>query len=208
MNPTLLRRSRRPRRGSALITVILVILVLSIIGIGIAYFTQVEDRISGNDRLVKEGFYAAEAGLRFGERLLQSNASSNNILSTIYQDTTRPTLNPPGGGFVGHLLNFLPCLPSTGCLNQAVPMSAAPGGGNVDQAVFSLYVRNNVEDPGGEKFESDALTNLISVGVIQLANGGGITKILEEQIQVNVAGTSAGTQKQANQGGTGGGATQ
>ena len=189
-----------------MITVILVILVLTIIGIGVAYFTQVEDRISGNDRLMKAGFYAAEAGLRFGESLLRANVASPNALSNRYQATTGATLNPPGGGYTAHVIDF-----GVPMVNQAVSMDSVPGWGtvtNIDQATFSLFVRNNVEDPGGATFETDNRTNLIAVGVIQLANGGGITKILEEQIIVQIAGSDSGTQKQGNQGGTGGGAVQ
>ena len=57
-------------RGSALVSVILVLLVLTIVGVGIAYFTSMEDRLSGNTRIAKAGFYAADAGLRRGEALL------------------------------------------------------------------------------------------------------------------------------------------
>ena len=57
-------------RGSALVSVILVLLVLTIVGVGIAYFTSMEDRLSGNTRITKAGFYAADAGLRRGEALL------------------------------------------------------------------------------------------------------------------------------------------
>ena len=47
---------------------LLVVLVLTIIGIGVAYFTQLEDQTSGNIRLAKTAFYAAESGLRTGEQ--------------------------------------------------------------------------------------------------------------------------------------------
>ena len=61
---------RTGTRGSALVSVILVLLVLTIVGVGIAYFTSMEDRLSGNTRIAKAGFYAADAGLRRGEALL------------------------------------------------------------------------------------------------------------------------------------------
>src|SRR5450756_2895614 len=57
-------------RGSALVSVILVLLLLTIVGVGTAYFTSMEDRLSGNTRIAKAGFYAADAGLRRGEALL------------------------------------------------------------------------------------------------------------------------------------------
>ncbi len=63
-------------RGGALIIVLLVVLVLTIVGIGVAYFTQLEDQSSGNIRLTKTAFYAGETGLRTGEvELTQANAT-------------------------------------------------------------------------------------------------------------------------------------
>ena len=64
--------SRGSRRGSALMMTVLVVLILTIIGIGVAYLTQVEDKFSGNDRTAHSGFYAAEAGLRVGEKLISA----------------------------------------------------------------------------------------------------------------------------------------
>ena len=96
-----LRRRRRPRtraRGSALITVILVVLILTVVGIGIAYFTQVEDRISGNDRLAKTSFYAAETGLRTGEEVLANYSRAGNDINTLLGvSTPSGVLSNPSG---------------------------------------------------------------------------------------------------------------
>src|SRR5712671_986427 len=92
----------RRRRGSALMLSILVVLVLTVIGIGIAYFTQVEDKISGNNRLAMSGFYAAESGLRAGEALISNaltDASNPQTFNSLLNTGATPTLSPPGGGY-------------------------------------------------------------------------------------------------------------
>ena len=97
------------RRGSALITVILVVLVLTVVGLGIAYFTSTEDKISGNAKMSRVGFYAAEAGLRQAEALvtnftsaLGGNASSllTGTGSDVYAAARRgtPGLHPEDRG--------------------------------------------------------------------------------------------------------------
>ena len=67
-------RTTTHARGSALVSVILVLLVLTIVGVGIAYFTSMEDRLSGNTRIAKAAFYAADAGLRRAELALSNTA--------------------------------------------------------------------------------------------------------------------------------------
>ena len=94
-------RKHEGRRGSALILALIVILVLSIIGIGVAYLTTTEDRISGNDRVLKTGFYAAEAGLRNGEALLSKYYSDGKKVDELLAGTT---YTPPGGGWTAYLL--------------------------------------------------------------------------------------------------------
>lgn len=197
------RRRQGRQKGSALLTAILVILILTVIGLGIAYFTQVEDRISGNDRIAKEGFYAAEVGLRTGERLIQNAVTNIGDVSNLYA-TSVPTIVLPDGTTAGQL-----ALPSVGAYPMAVDLAAVPGAGatTIDRGQFTLYIQNNIEDLGGPVNETDqpARMNLISIGVVQLANGSlGITKILEEQLLIAIAGTGAETQKQKDAGGTGG----
>ena len=100
-------------RGSALVSVILVLLVLTIVGVGIAYFTSMEDRLSGNTRIAKAGFYAADAGLRRGEALLEraatlDTACSPPTLSAILgaRSVLWPALKVPGGGYDALALDF------------------------------------------------------------------------------------------------------
>ncbi len=202
----------RSRRGSALAMVILVILVLTIVGIAIAYFTQIEDRLSGNVRVQKAALYAADSGLRQGEVVLSALANASISLSAILNYLgPQPPLSlpnsptPPWGGSWNAVLldtTALTGLPATlqlAFLNVAVTgmPAAAP-----DQISYSLYVRNNLEDiTGTATSDGDSIINLISIGQVQLGSYT-FTKIIEEQVLVTSGGVQPGFQKGQNPGGT------
>jgi hypothetical protein len=199
-------RNRRTTRGSALITVVLVVLILTIIGIGIAYFTSVEDRMSGNTRIQKAAFYAADSGLRKGEALI-SGVVGNNISmgALLTYDGSVPALKVPGGGYDAVILR---CADVTGAktVQDFNDIAISLAGSVVDKAFYSLYIRNNVEDiAGSATVDGDSVINLVSVGKIRFSNGNEMTQILEEQLVVSSTGTDTGSQKGANSGGTGSG---
>ena len=210
------RDSRVGRRGSALVTVILVLLVLTIVGVGIAYFTSMEDRLSGNTRISKAGFYAAEAGLRRGEALLNkvinmapATCAPIPTLSGILAVRIPPTLTVPGGGYVAQVLDFSTFIRVAGCLDADtrayanVSIPAPAGVAVVDRVTYTLYLRNNVDDPQGtDVADTDNIVNLISVGTVQLATGLSVTKIVEEQLLLSVGGGTTGGQDNQNAGGT------
>jgi hypothetical protein len=202
-------------RGSALVSVILVLLVLTIVGVGIAYFTSMEDRLSGNTRISKAGFYAADAGLRRGEALLTkvinmpAAACTPPTLSQILAARTAPTLKVPGGGYDALVLDFSTFNSTAGCLGsdaQAYANVSIPpplGVAVVDKVTYSLYLRNNVDDQQGtDVLDTDQIVNLVSVGTVQLAAGVIVTKIVEEQLLLSTGGGSTGGQKDVNAGGT------
>jgi Tfp pilus assembly protein PilX len=62
-------------RGSVLVTSILTLVLLSLIGIATTTTSRTEVQISGNDKVAKEAFYAAEFGLTTGETVLQDLAT-------------------------------------------------------------------------------------------------------------------------------------
>ena len=213
MSETHMRPCRQPR-GSALVSVILVLLVLTIVGVGIAYFTSMEDRLSGNTRIAKAGFYAADAGLRRGEALLNEviNLDPTNCgvqsLSQLLAVRTGPVLKVPGGGYDALALDFS-TISSAVCLgadrkaylNVLIPPPA--GVSVVDRVSYSLYLRNNVDDAlGTDIVDMDSIVNLVSVGTVQLAAGAVVTKIIEEQLLLSAGGGSTGAQKDVNAGGT------
>ena len=195
------------RRGSAMVLAILVILVLTIVGLAVAYMSQTEDRISGNARLTKAGLYAADTGLRSGEERLAAASKAGitiQSLMTLYPGDT--VLNLPNGKVA------VPLRISTVAFSNLVLPRLTMAAGTPDAkevARYSLYVRNNDEDPGGPSNNTDSLLNLISVGQIVIPGTGGAadvvlsTKILEEQLLLTAGGNEFGAQKGANQGGTG-----
>jgi hypothetical protein len=218
MSGTEMKQRMQPR-GSALVSVILVLLVLTIVGVGIAYFTSMEDRLSGNTRIAKAGFYAADAGLRRGEAVLSKLVSlspsvcgTTNVTQLLAaRSGTDPIV--PGGGYPALLLD-LSTLPAAAvaCLgtdaqayaNVSIP---APAGVSVaDRVTYSLYLRNNVDDASGTAtLDTDNIVNLVSIGTVQLATGVVVTKIVEEQLNLGVTGAMASTQKGVNPAGTGSG---
>lgn len=202
-------------RGSALVSVILVLLVLTIVGVGIAYFTSMEDRLSGNTRIAKTAFYAADAGLRRAELALSDTAGLTNTctpisLTNILSTGATPTLAVPGGGNPAIPLD-LTSFNQAGCLAAAdqikyldIPIPIVAGTPVVDRATYSLYVRNNIEDAAGTPTtDADNVINIVSVGSVQLVAGTVVTRILEEQVVLSIGGSFGSSQKGLNAGGTG-----
>jgi hypothetical protein len=204
-------------RGSALVSVILVLLVLTIVGVGIAYFTSMEDRLSGNTRITKAGFYAADAGLRRAEVVLSglsdlSGTCAPVSLTNLLQTGSTPALTVPGGGYVAIPLDLTglstpACLTPLGIAQQkfySVPVPVVAGTPVVDRATYSLFVRNNVDDASGDAtVDNDGLINVVSVGTVTLTAGTTLTRILEEQLLLTTGGAFGSSQKNLNAGGTG-----
>lgn len=218
MSGTEMRQRMQPR-GSALVSVILVLLVLTIVGVGIAYFTSMEDRLSGNTRIAKAGFYAADAGLRRGEAVLNKLVNlSPSVCGTITVTqllgarTAGTDPKVPGGGYTALGLDLSTFNASSACLgtdaqayaNVSIP---SPTGVSVaDKVTYSLYLRNNVDDGlGTDLLDTDSIVNLVSIGTVKLATGVVVTKIIEEQLNLGVTGAMASTQKGVNPAGTGSG---
>jgi hypothetical protein len=187
-------------RGSALVTVILVILILTVVGLGVAYFAQMEEGLSGNARMMRSAFYVSEVGLRKGESVIQFWVNANNGLSSLLACGSCSTLNVPGGGWPGILLQATD--PEDGNLkpfeNVPVPVPA----GVFDRGTFSLYVRNNVEDPAGQNSDGDSVIVLISVGRVPGVGGRVFTKMVEEELVTGTFGGPAFAQYLSNAGGT------
>jgi hypothetical protein len=200
--------SRTGSRGSALVTVILVILILTVVGLGVTYFAQMEEGLSGNARLMRAAFYVAEVGLRKGETVISNSVVGASIsISTILTcGGCSPPLNVPGGGWQGTILKAAD--PEDGAVKEFldVPVPVPTGVGVYDRGTYSLYVRNNPEDQAGSTNDSDSIVLLISVGQVRGAGGRVFTKILEEQLATGAFGAPAFSQYLSNAGGTSSGA--
>jgi hypothetical protein len=212
-------KRRMQARGSALVSVILVLLVLTIVGVGIAYFTSMEDRLSGNTRISKAGFYAADAGLRRGEALLTEVINLEpatcapptlSALLVARSAAAADLLKVPGGGYDARVLDLSTisnagplCLGTDRHIYKDVTIPSPAGVSVVDRVTYSLYLRNNVDDASGtDILDNDNIVNLISVGTVQLAANVTVTKIVEEQLLLTTGGGSTGGQKDVNAGGT------
>jgi hypothetical protein len=209
------RAARRSARGSALVAVLLVVLVLTIVGIGVAFYTSTEDRTAGNADLARVGFYAAEAGLREAESAIATYAAANaGIVTPLLAVPADPkdVYRPPGSGNAAYLLRLAARTYRNVVLGPQVGLGAT-------RPMYSVFVRNNPEDTGGPNTDTDRRVNVVVVGQAVLVDGAGapvldgsgnptmgITKVLEEQIETNPEGSAAATQKGTNVGGTSSGA--
>ena len=58
--------TKRGERGAALVIAILVLAILTVIGIALMLITSTESRIAANEWSINRGFYASDAGVRWG----------------------------------------------------------------------------------------------------------------------------------------------
>lgn len=222
---------RQGQRGVALVTVVLLLLVLTVLGVVATYLMTQEDRLSSRQELSKEAFYAAEAGLRHGERILgdvgmPSAQQITNWLqepSTVPCPATSPALpvHPPVGRdpsnwTTARLGTYL----RDGGLeiaNREVPL-AVPSGVAANRRVFySLYIRNNPEDAGNltdpvTNVAPDLRVRLVSVGFVTDGTGvvGGranvlAVRMLEEEVSWGTSLRDRSSQVIKDPGGTGSG---
>jgi hypothetical protein len=68
-----MRSDRQKERGAALVIAILVLAILTVIGIALMLITSTETRIAANEWSVNRGFYASDAGVRWGTAQMNSD---------------------------------------------------------------------------------------------------------------------------------------
>ncbi len=203
--------ARRNERGVALVMVILVLLVLTVLGITAVVMMSQEDQISARQELQKAAFYAAEAGLRNGEFILQNTLYSNQALTafvahvavastpaTIPMIPVVPPATLPPQWDIAHLGTYLTTVPGgvQELANQEVSQQVTAGVINSVRAYYSLYVRNNPDDttPGtglpSPTVNWDTKLRLLAVGFVTDNSGVDNTgsgrvlavKIMEEEL--------------------------
>ncbi len=208
-------------RGAALITTIMVLLVLTVLGMAFSLLMTQEDRTSGRQDVQKLAFYAAEAGLRRGERilnsikLLQVNGYLNNPSSVLQAWQPVPSLpqhpvaGNPASWDTAHLGTYL----REG--GQPLANVEIPATGQGKRAFYSVYIRDNPDDPSPDPLvNNDSRVRLVAVGWV--ANDPDPTrpaairrvaavKIVEEEFNWSGIGTSESAQKLVDPGGTGSG---
>ncbi len=208
--------NRNGERGVALVLVILVLLVLTVLGVTASMMMTQEDRTSSRQDFQRSAFYVAEMGLRQGEATLTTITYSNDNLNTLLNYSSAgqagtPAIYPqipvvPPGWDLGHLGTYLVSGGSP-VINHEVPIA---GGAKV-RAFYSLFVRNNPDDPGVTYSPPTNLdTRLRLVSVAFLTDAAGVTantnvlavKILEEEFNWTGWSQGASNQKLGNAAGT------
>jgi Tfp pilus assembly protein PilX len=82
----------RNNRGATLVIGLLTLVLLTLIGIAATSTSRMEVQISGNDKVVKEAFYATEFGVTRGEMALEAlttrlDLNEDNVAGHYAQDT-------------------------------------------------------------------------------------------------------------------------
>jgi hypothetical protein len=153
------------QRGSALIVALLMLVVLTLLGISSTTTSTVELQISGNDKVYKRCFFAADGGTAAGSELIEQNIEERNWTNS----STRGNI----GIITGDLyLNRdtdvgIDPVPSDTNQDAIIPLSAIVdknGDGVIDATNDSPFVLNaNVPH-----------TNLKIVGNSQLSTGSAV----------------------------------
>jgi Tfp pilus assembly protein PilX len=195
----------RTEKGAALISVILVVFVLTMVGLAVMLFMNIEDTISGNDNRQKEALYLAEIGLRQGEQKIAATGTSQ--ITSLLQYSNAHNQVPPslsqctGTSYLGTVL--------TDTSNQPLYMiktTYSPGvtGVGAGFGYYSVYVRNNRQDPSGSvTIDHDGYVDLVSQGILLDANGNiQYQKILSEEFFLGSTGGAGGPTIGQNPGNT------
>lgn len=187
-------KTTRKQKGIALITVVLILLVLTVLGLTATIMMTQEDRLSSRLELQKEAFYAAEAGLRHGERVCSNISFSADALTSLLRESfaahpprpcpaVSPGLpqHPPAGRdarnwTIETLGNYLRDSDGSPLDNREVFIPSLSGRGRNRRTFYSLYVRNNPLDAGNAvsppmNQDPDNRLRLVAVGFITDGNG-------------------------------------
>ncbi len=219
-----LNEKRTAERGSALLIVVVMALVLSVIGIALLTRTEVDRDIAYSAMHTRAALYAAEAGLREGERAL-FNAGGTTAETLLSHDASisTPSVNPQVPDFpdhpweydLQHLGTYL-TVEGMELANREVALADVPADGPMPRTFYSLYVRNNKEDISvadgdisSDAWEDDDSTlRLVSVGWVQFGDTIHAVKILEEEYSWLGVAQNPSAQKLTDSGGTSSGKFQ
>ncbi len=85
------RHSER-ERGSVFIVALMVLVMLTVVGLSLALVTETEMLIGGNEQVINETFFAAEAGLAAGvSQLMVANSTDSKCLGLLAKDANDST---------------------------------------------------------------------------------------------------------------------
>lgn len=194
------------RKGVAMVVVLLIIIALSLLASGVVFITTSEIFVTRNDAYAKEAMYAAEAGIRFAERILRKVTSRDMLTdmyllgynTTSYQGFSYYNPNGAPAGIIGWKL----LVPNSGLPGSWSWASSQLAGHELDTYHhYEVYVANNSPlevDGTGKPMEADGIFFIRSVGYAngirsgtgpgQVAGAGipASRKILEESIFLKI----------------------
>lgn len=143
-------------RGTALIVALLMLVVLTLLGIAATTTSTVELQISGNDKLYKRSFFAADGGTAVGSELIEQSIEERDWTD----DLTKGNVGIMNGDFY---------------LNRDTDVGIDPIPSDTNQdAVIPLSA---IVDPTASPFVLDTSvprTNLKIVGNSQLSTGSAV----------------------------------
>ena len=206
------------QQGSALMVVIIVMLMLSVVGMSVLYLMEGERDTTYDEMHVRGALYAAELGLRQGERVLLTASSSaadellEHVSSTPTEGVDPQVPNFPQSRTEYDLTHLGTYLMDGGVelANQDVGLATGVEGAGASRTRYSLYLRNNPSDSSvrdndsstDARGDNDFIVNLISVGWVELGGGVMAVKILEEEYTWVGIAQEPSVQKLSDAGGT------
>lgn len=145
--------------GFVLVTALIIMLVLTIIGIAATNTSIFELNIGGNDRVHKETFAQADAGINLNERITFENAVCNAVSSGF-------TANSGANLDIGNSLRVLD-------MTFAKPVAIIPVPFVVDDAnrTVAYYPDGNIGNDNGRH------TNLRGAGKVQITPGSALQMV-------------------------------
>jgi len=183
----------KKEEGSVLVVALLILVLLTIIGIAATRTGEIDLKISGNEKVHKTAFYAAEAGIEVGRAVLNdlkfADAGSwDNLLNATQftwqgQNVTSVASGNPAGDMI---------------IDAVIDAS---GNRNVGDASYNLGVRDNVDLDGNTLVDTDntiILTSTASFGNAQarveaiVRYTGGGDQYAQEHYDTDSSGVAAG----------------
>jgi Tfp pilus assembly protein PilX len=79
------------QRGAALIIAIMILLILTVLGIYAVTTSTLETKIAGNERVLKDAFYAADGGIDYGRHVISLVLNNQSLLGTSPHDAENST---------------------------------------------------------------------------------------------------------------------
>jgi PilX N-terminal len=158
----------RDQQGSALVYALLMLVILTILGIAAVTTSTVELQISGNDKVYKTSFYAADGGTNMYSELLEQNIDDRGAWSG---DTARGDVMIHNGGFYLNSTRSANAYDPTQILFSD-PNYPIPWDLSLDSAAH--YANYDAYFPSTTTSGSGPRTNLKVCGNVGLSNGSAV----------------------------------